>query len=108
VLIVHFYPYISINNNSRFFTFKKDYEKIYPYLLLAFLINETQKALLGESLLTFKLRQRYRAQNHHMLGCIVTETALSCVLSVIKAQLKYLHQKQCDARLNMMSVPEDC
>jgi hypothetical protein len=62
--------YISIKDSNRFFILKKMQEKNSPYFLLAFLMNETKKAFLSESLLTFKLRQRYRTQNHHMLGCI--------------------------------------
>jgi hypothetical protein len=62
------------------FTLKKFIQKKYPYFLLAFQINETQEALLGESLLTYKLLQRYRVQNHYMLGCIAWLITLSCIM----------------------------
>lgn len=70
--------------NLSFFTLKKFIKKKYPYLFLAFPLNETQKAVLGESLLTFYLVQHDCIQNHHMLGCIGSKTSLSCGLLIMK------------------------
>lgn len=61
--------------------------------MLAFSLTETQKALLGESLLTFFLLHQDRTQNHHMLGCIASKTSLSCVLLIMRTQQNHKNEE---------------